>query len=98
MQFLLLKAGKKQKYIVNNIMAVSFGDCIRCLEIYIRILIKMARNEAEKEDVLESLETMKNIGCLSEFMYKKLSEDVEKGFYLTLPGTIEAEILNACRK
>jgi hypothetical protein len=79
-------------------MAISFGDCIRCLEIYRRILIKLARNGVEKEDVLESLETMKNIGCLSDFMYKKLKEDVEKDFYLTLPGTIESEILNACRK
>jgi glutaredoxin-related protein len=79
-------------------MAISFGDCIRCLEIYRRILIKLARNEAEKEDILESLENMKNFGCLSDFMYKKLKEDVEKDFYLTLPGTIESEILNACRK
>ena len=79
-------------------MAISFGDCIRCLEIYRRILIKLARNEVEKGDVLESLETMKNIGCLSDFIYKKLKEDVEKDFYLTLPGTIESEILNACRK
>ena len=89
-------------------MAAPFDNYKRCLEILRRRIsreIEVIRTEVEdefarieaKEDILRSLEKLKNLGCLSEPAYERLKEYVERNIYLTLPDAIEIEILKACR-
>jgi len=88
-------------------MVKSFEDCIRCFEVYRKILKEINIIETEKEYpeirweaqdvVIEGLDALRDLRCLSGSAYEELYENARRGKYSTLPDAIEKEILKACR-
>jgi len=88
-------------------MVKSFEDCIRCFEVYRKILKEINIIETEKEYppirweasdiILEGLDALRDLRCLSGPAHEKLYEDVNRGTFSILPYAIEEEILKACR-